>query len=152
MKMKFLTLNTGTMPSLVHRHPIHLPHPPRQIHLHRPFLARFITICADMRTPALLAILFPLLPAICLAQSKEYPTADFPISYSPQAPGLLNCSDLIPKPAGRAGAIVPRDGHFFSGDKRIRFWGVNIAFGGNFPTHEQADKLAVRLASFGINA
>jgi hypothetical protein len=90
-----------------------------------------------------------LLPALALAQ---YPTSDFPISYSPDAPGLVSAADLIPKPAGQLGSITVRDGHFFSGERRIRFWGVNIAFGGNFPTHDQADKLASRLSNFGINA
>ncbi|HEV8292878.1 MAG TPA: hypothetical protein VGP94_13180, partial [Tepidisphaeraceae bacterium] len=90
-----------------------------------------------------------LLPALALAQ---YPTSDFPISFSPDAPGLLSASHLLPKPAGKDGPIVARDGHFYSGQNRIRFWGVNIAFGGNFPTHQEADKLAARLSNFGINA
>ena len=33
----------------------------------------------------------------------------------------------------------------------MRFIGVNIAFGGNFPPHEQADAVASRLAAFGVN-
>src|SRR5436190_10556136 len=89
-------------------------------------------------TPLLLA----LLPAISFAQS--YDTADFPISFAEGAPGLLSASSLLAKPAGKDGPIVARDGHFYSGNTRIRFWGVNIAFSGNFPTHDQADKLAAR--------
>jgi len=99
---------------------------------------------------SLLAILFS---SLCLAQTKsDYPTSDFPISFAPDAPGLVSAANLIPKPAGKDGSIISRDGHFYSGQNRIRFWGVNIAFGGNFPTHAEADKLAARLSNFGINA
>src|SRR6266568_4176140 len=112
--------------------------------------ARLITMSFDMRYSPFLSLL--LLPALSLAQSQNYLTSDFPISYTPDTPGLLDCSDLLPKPAGKLGPITPHDGHFFSGDKRIRFWGVNIAFGGNFPAHQEADKLAARLSNFGINA
>src|SRR5437867_11392286 len=104
--------------------------------------------------PIATRILLALLMASSISLAQSYPTADFPISYAPDAPGLLDCSNLLAKnkPAGQLGPITVRDGHFFSGQNRIRFWGVNIAFGGNFPTHEQADKLAARLSSFGINA
>ena len=44
-----------------------------------------------------------------------------------------------------------RDGHFFAGQRRIRFLGGNVAFSGALPTHEQADRIAHRLARFGIN-
>src|SRR3989440_1172103 len=123
-----------------------LPRPGKLPLLYNPFLP----LRLDMKTPLLLLLLA--LTQLALAQTKDYPTSDFPISYTPDTPGLLNCSDLLVKPAGKSGPITPHDGHFFSGDKRIRFWGVNIAFGGNFPTHDQADKLAQRLSSFGINA
>jgi hypothetical protein len=80
--------------------------------------------------------------------------SDFPISFAPDAPGLLSAADLVAreKPAGRHGPIIARGGHFYSGANRIRFWGVNLCFGGNFPTYQQADALARRFASFGINA
>ena len=44
-----------------------------------------------------------------------------------------------------------KDGHLFAGGKRFRIFGVNMAFGANFPTHEAAEKVAGRLAKFGIN-
>lgn len=64
----------------------------------------------------------------------------------------MSAADLLDKPAGRQGPIVCRDGHFYSGETRVRFWGVNIAFGANFPTHAKADLLALRFARYGINA
>src|SRR5438874_40894 len=100
------------------------------------------------RTFVLALLLF--LPSVTLAQTPQnYPTSDFPISFDPATPNLLSASHLLNKPAS---AITIKDAHFYAGDKRIRFWGVNIAFAGNFPTHEQADKLAIRLSNFGINA
>ena len=65
--------------------------------------------------------------------SRNAATADIPVD-APDA-----ASDA---PAGRLGPVVARDGHFFTGEKRIRFWGVNLCFSACFPTHEQADKLA----------
>ncbi len=48
--------------------------------------------------------------------------------------------------------IEARDGHFVSGDKPIRLWGVNLSFGANFPSHEDAVKIATRMAFMGINS
>lgn len=76
---------------------------------------------------------------------------DFPVSYAPDAPGAFSADGLLDKPAGRLGPVVVKDGHFYTGDKRIRFWGVNICFSGCFPTHEQAERVAARLARFGVN-
>src|SRR5207302_5569479 len=67
------------------------------------------------------------------------------------SPSATNISAWLEKPAGAHGFVVARDGHFFAGDKRIRVFGVNVAFGGNFPTHADAEKVAARMAKFGIN-
>ncbi len=67
-------------------------------------------------------------------------------------PGVLSAESLLEQPAAKRGPVVVRDGHFYTGDRRLRFWGVNLAFGANFPTHEQADALARRFSRFGINA
>ncbi|HOF17291.1 MAG TPA: carbohydrate binding domain-containing protein [Phycisphaerae bacterium] len=48
--------------------------------------------------------------------------------------------------------VVVRDGHFFVGDKRLRIWGVNCCFGANFPTHDEAERIAARLEAFGVNS
>lgn len=67
-------------------------------------------------------------------------------------PGVVSADSLIDKPAGKDGPIAAHDGHFYEGNQRIRFWGFSIAFSGNFPTHEEADEVAQRLARFGVNA
>jgi hypothetical protein len=76
------------------------------------------------------------------------------IPYAADAPGLLATDALLPSPAGASGFVTARDGHFYLGNTttRVRFWGVNVCFGGCFPSHEQADATARRLARFGVNA
>jgi hypothetical protein len=77
---------------------------------------------------------------------------DFPISFDDAAPGAFSAYDLLDKPAGRLGPVVVKKDHFYTGEKRIKFWGVNFAFSACFPSHEQAERVASRLAHFGINA
>lgn len=75
----------------------------------------------------------------------------FVLPWDDATPGITNISHLLEKPAGLHGFVKAKDGHLFAGDKRIRFFGVNMAFGGNFPTHADAEKVAARMAKFGIN-
>ena len=69
------------------------------------------------------------------------------------APSPLDVSFLNDKPAGKHGFIAVKDGQFVtSGNGQpIRFWGTCFSAGANFPTHEQAELIARRLASYGIN-
>ena len=46
---------------------------------------------------------------------------------------------------------VGADGHFYAGAKRFRFFGVNLGFGACFPEKQDAEKIAQRMAKFGIN-
>ncbi|HEY2585414.1 MAG TPA: hypothetical protein VGI81_06610 [Tepidisphaeraceae bacterium] len=78
--------------------------------------------------------------------------APWAMPWGNDVPGLVSADGLIDKPAAKNGPVVARDGHFYSGDQRVRFWGFSIAFSGAFPTHEQADEVARRLAHFGVNA
>jgi len=43
------------------------------------------------------------------------------------------------------------DRHFYQ-NRRVRIWGVNLSFGANFPTHEDAPLVAARLAAAGVNS
>jgi hypothetical protein len=49
--------------------------------------------------------------------------------------------------------IVVRDGHFVeeTGGRRVRFWATNLGADEAFPSHADADKVAARLAKYGIN-
>jgi len=56
------------------------------------------------------------------------------------------------KPAGRYGAVTVKDGHFFiPGFGSLRFWGTNVTFDDNFPSHERAKKIAARMSKLGFN-
>ncbi|MBR4902504.1 MAG: hypothetical protein IKZ46_16310 [Victivallales bacterium] len=77
----------------------------------------------------------------------------FPYTLPWDAPSPLDVSFLNEKPAGKHGFIAVKGDQFItSGDGQpIRFWGTCFSAGANFPTHEQAEIVARRLASFGIN-
>lgn len=47
--------------------------------------------------------------------------------------------------------VEAHGGHFYQSG-RLRIWGVNLCFGANFPTHEDAPKVAARLAAAGVNS
>lgn len=98
---------------------------------------------------AIAIALSSVLLAVVAAEEPRF--VPYPTSYDREAPGALSVDALQVLPAGREGSITARDGHFFSGNSRVRFWGTNICFGGCFPSHEEADRVALRLARFGIN-
>ena len=77
----------------------------------------------------------------------------FPYTLPWDAPSPLDVSFLNHKPAGQFGFIAVKDGQFVtSGNGQpIRFWGTCFSAGANFPTHEQAELIAKRLASYGVN-
>jgi len=63
-----------------------------------------------------------------------------------------NLSNWLHQPAGKFGSVqVGEDGHLYVGKSQIRFLGVNLCFGGCFPEKEKAEKIAARMAKFGIN-
>ncbi len=47
--------------------------------------------------------------------------------------------------------LLADSGHFYRAGKRVRLWGVNLSFGANLPTHEDAPFVAARLAAAGVN-
>ncbi len=62
-------------------------------------------------------------------------------------------SFLSSTPAGKNGAIVSKNGHFYEqqSGKRVRFLGVNCGAREAFPSKEDADRVAQRLAKLGVN-
>ncbi len=88
---------------------------------------------------------------LAFAAARAADMFPFVLPWDDATPGITNVSALLDKPAGDAGFVTARDGHLFAGPKRVRFFGVNLAFGGNFPTHADAEKVAARMAKFGIN-
>lgn len=66
--------------------------------------------------------------------------------------GILNFSHLLDAPAGKHGFVQARNGHlYFEDGMRAKFLGFNIATRSNTPTHEDAERLAERFASMGVN-
>ncbi len=56
------------------------------------------------------------------------------------------------KPAGRHGFMTCRDGRLvFEDGAEARFWGANFNSAANFPPHHYSEKVARRLAKFGVN-
>jgi hypothetical protein len=65
---------------------------------------------------------------------------------------VLDVSHLLDAPAGKHGPLGKKGEEFVFLDRTpVRFWGVNIVGSANFPTHEEADKLAELLAGLGVN-
>jgi len=71
-------------------------------------------------------------------------------------PGKPNPDSLIAvasKPINTdSNRLIVSSGHFYRGGERVRLWGVNLSFGANLPTHEDAPYIAARLAAAGVNA
>ncbi|HEY3320836.1 MAG TPA: carbohydrate binding domain-containing protein [Planctomycetota bacterium] len=76
----------------------------------------------------------------------------FVLPWDDAAPSVANLSGWLHKPAGKFGHVrAGDDGHLYAGKERIRFFGVDLAFSANFPQKEDAEKIAARMAKFGIN-
>jgi len=76
----------------------------------------------------------------------------FPFSIPDNLPaGCEIKANWIDAPAGKNGPVVIRDSHFYTGNERIRFFGVNLVWESCFPTKDEADMIANKLASFGVN-
>ncbi len=66
--------------------------------------------------------------------------------------GAADVSSLNPSPAGSAGFVSIRDGHFADGSgRRIRFFATNLTATACFPAPEAAPRVARRLAALGFN-
>ncbi len=80
------------------------------------------------------------------------PLFPFVLPWDDASPSVTNISHWLHKPAGKFGHIrVGADGHLYAGNQRLRFFGVNLCFGACFPRKEEAEKIAARMAKFGIN-
>lgn len=69
--------------------------------------------------------------------------------------GVFDRSAYIDAPAGKYGnVVVSPEGHFSfaEGNRRARFWGVNLCFQSLLLEHDEADRLAERLARAGYNS
>ncbi|HEY5481479.1 MAG TPA: carbohydrate binding domain-containing protein [Verrucomicrobiae bacterium] len=96
----------------------------------------------------LLAVSAPGLPLWTASAAERFP---FVVPGDDATASATDFSGLSPKAAGADGFVHIQDDHFFAGSSRLKIWGVNLCFGANFPTHEDAEKVAAHLAKLGIN-
>jgi hypothetical protein len=84
-----------------------------------------------------------------MLQSETFP---FVFRWDSAPEGVADFRFLLHAPAGSKGFIrVGSDGHFYAGNRRIRFWGMNLTAGANFLSKADAPKVAERLARTGFN-
>ncbi len=107
----------------------------------------------------LLTFLFTLTLAARAAEAaadtaqKMFP---FVLPWDDSSESVANVSGWLEKPAGRDGFVRAENGHLVvtksdGTTKRMRLLGVNLCFGSNFLDHATAEKVAARMAKFGIN-
>jgi hypothetical protein len=88
---------------------------------------------------------------LCGLPTRAEELFPFVLPWDDASASATNVSAWLEAPAGRDGFVTVQDGHLFANGKRFRIFGVNVARGANFPTHGDAEKIAARLAKFGIN-
>lgn len=94
----------------------------------------------------------PLAPATADTTSATSALFPFILPWDDATSGVIDLGGWLPKPAGEFGHVrAGKDGHLYAGKERVRFFGVDLAFSANFPAHADADKIAARMAKFGIN-
>jgi len=87
---------------------------------------------------------------VVTTNAADAPLFPFVISYD--APdNAVNVSDWLERPAGKNGFVRTEGGHLATDAGPIRFLATNLCFDACFPEHEQAERVAARLARFGIN-
>jgi hypothetical protein len=64
---------------------------------------------------------------------------------------ITNLVYTLDAPAGKHGFVKVQDGHFYYNGQRFQIAGINNAYESNFPSREDADLTAERLARFGFN-
>jgi len=76
-----------------------------------------------------------------------------PVADDYKTPAATDVSFLLDAPAGKHGFLTTRpDGHlYFEDGTRARFWGVDFVAPAPYCSHEDAEKIAARLAKYGVN-
>ena len=84
-------------------------------------------------------------------EEEEWPPL-FPFLISYESPNnIVNMSAFLGGPAGKDGFVRVENGRFVNDAGPVRLNGTNLTGPANFPSHQQAERMANRLARFGIN-
>lgn len=78
----------------------------------------------------------------------------FPFRPSPKlVPGIIDMNDWLEAPAGKRGGVRMVGDHFqFADGTPVKFWGVNLSYGGGCaPDKKAAEFTAARYAKYGVN-
>lgn len=109
-----------------------------------------------IKTIFLTAFLLSLLLSIKNAAGEDPSAAWYPfvISEKMHQGSTANAGALtLDAPAGKHGFLgVSGNKFLFRDGSPMRFWGANLCFSANFPSKQQAELMADRLAFFGFNA
>ena len=100
---------------------------------------------STVRTALALAVVLTAFPT--RADDALFP---FVLSYDAPA-SVANVADWLERPAGKHGPVRVENARMATDAGPIRFWGTNLCFEACFPEHGQAERMARRLASLGIN-
>ncbi len=77
---------------------------------------------------------------------------DFYIPWNDSSPSITDMSSFVARNIDADGFVkTDANGHFVVNSGRIKFWGTNTTFGGNFPSNTNASYVASRLAKYGFN-
>jgi hypothetical protein len=87
-----------------------------------------------------------------MAYGAEEVAPLFPFLVSYDGPdNASSMAHLLDAPAGKHGFVRVEKGRFVNDKGPVKLHATNLTGPANFPTHEQADQVAARLARFGIN-
>ena len=108
---------------------------------------------SNIRTKRTRQLLIPTLItcALVCGVSMAGDMVPFVIPAKPNPDSLIADTSFEPITADSR-RLQARDGHFFQSGERVRLWGVNLSFGANMPSHEDAPYIAARLAAAGVNS
>ena len=114
------------------------------------FRGYFNNVHGNIRKKNATRILIYILLICSVASSGSAEFVPFVIPARPDPNSLIAVTSYEPILIDSDRLLV--DGaHFYRAGKRVRLWGVNLSFGANLPTHEDAPYIAARLAAAGVN-
>jgi hypothetical protein len=116
---------------------------------HQKHCSRTAVDSKQLRAKYLICVLS--IGALICSVSMAGQMVPFVIPAKPDSDSLIAFTSYEPiRP--ESSRLHARDGHFYRDGQRVRLWGVNLSFGANMPTHEDAPYVAARMAAAGVNS